>query len=122
MAVSISGGVAVVGAWSDDDAGTSSGSTYVFALECDFVRGDCNVDGVITVADPVYNLEYLFENGPSECLDAQDSNDDGTLDISDPIYNLGYQFNMGPPPPAPFPACGVDPTDDGLDCSDYSCL
>ena len=82
-----------------------------------FTRGDDNGDGTIDVADPVYNLSYQFSNGPTLCLDAQDTNDDGAVDIGDPVYNLSYQFSSGPIPPAPFGACGVDPTADALDCA-----
>ena len=91
--------------------------------ECEiesFARGDCNSDGMISLADPLANLAYLFQSGPSLCLDAQDTNDDGGVNIVDPTYSLGYQFAMGPPPPAPFPDCGVDPTDDALGCVGFT--
>ncbi|MEE8142971.1 MAG: hypothetical protein V3T77_07720, partial [Planctomycetota bacterium] len=81
-----------------------------------FVRGDTNNDGSVNVADPVFNLEYQFNMGPSFCLDAQDTNDDGQLNLADPIYNLNYQFSEGPAPPAPFPSAGSDPTGDTLGC------
>ena len=85
-----------------------------------FVRGDGNADGEIDLADPIYNLDYLFGEGPSVCLDAQDTNDDGTVNIADPVYNLTYQFSMGPPPPLPFPDCGPDATADILGCLSYT--
>ncbi len=83
-----------------------------------FRRGDCNDDGLIDIADPVYNLAYLFQEGPSLCLDAQDTNDDGTVNIADPVYNINFQFTGGPAPPEPFPDCGGDVTPDELDCAD----
>ncbi len=85
-----------------------------------FVRGDCTVDGTINLADPIYNLAYLFQEGRSLCLDAQDTNDDGTVNIADPVYNINYQFAMGPPPPVPFPDCGLDPTADALGCESFA--
>jgi len=53
------------------------------------------------------------------CLKAGDANDSGVLDLSDGVYLLAYLFLGGPAPPAPFPDCGTDPTDDELDCASY---
>ena len=101
----------------------NSGAAYVFDLpvciaEPEFIRGDGNGDGLIDIADPIYNLAYLFNEGQTVCLDAQDTNDDAVVDIADPIYWLTYQFSSGPAPPDPFPGCGTDPTDDALGCLD----
>ncbi len=52
------------------------------------------------------------------CLDAADANDDGTIDIGDPICTLRALLCCDPLP-APFPWCGVDPTEDDLDCEFY---
>ena len=96
------------------------GGAYVFHLLPDcipqllFTRGDGNRDGFIDIADPIYNLAYLFDEGPSACFDAQDTNDDGAIDVADPIYGLSYQFSNGSAPPEPFPGCGTDPTADSL--------
>lgn len=82
-----------------------------------FRRGDDNGDGFIDLADPVSTLEFLFYGGPDSCRDARDTNDDGAVNLADPIYGLMYQFYGGSQPPAPTTECGVDPTEDGLDCS-----
>lgn len=82
----------------------------------EFIRGDSNGDGAIDIGDPIYDLGYLFSNGPSVCLDAQDNNDDGQVDIGDPVYSLAFTFSGGPPPTAPWPDCGQDPTADSLGC------
>ncbi len=82
-----------------------------------FRRGDANRDGALDVADPIAALAYLFARGTLECDDAADANDDGTLDIADPIRTLGYLFAAAPPLPAPFGACGGDPTADDLGCA-----
>jgi hypothetical protein len=81
-----------------------------------FQRADANGDGRLDLADPVTVLSHLFGGITDRvrCLDAADANDTGTLDISDPIGVLNYLYRGGPPPRAPFPACGFDPTDDGL--------
>jgi len=44
-------------------------------------------------------------------------NDDAAINVGDAIYALSTLFTGGAPPPAPFPACGADPTADGLGCA-----
>ncbi|MGE4619987.1 MAG: hypothetical protein AAEJ04_09300 [Planctomycetota bacterium] len=82
------------------------------------LRGDCNTDASINLADAIFLLANLFSGGtPSSCLDGCDSNDDGSLNIADAIHFLAFLFSGGSPPTAPGPlACGPDPTDDPLDC------
>lgn len=81
-----------------------------------FIRGDCNTDGAINIADAILGLGILFSGaGPANCDDACDVNDDGNLDIGDPITLLANLFNSGPNPPPPN-NCGDDPTVDSLDC------
>lgn len=88
-----------------------------------FQRGDANVDGVENLSDAVTVLGYLFLGAPRElaCQKAADMNDDGKLDIADPSALLGYLF-LGSTPrlPAPFQACGTDPTPDGLKCERFA--
>ena len=43
-----------------------------------------------------------------------DANDDGELNLTDPITLLRRLFLGGDPLPPPGPACGADPTPDGL--------
>ena len=95
--------------------------SYIVEYEEGLRRGDTNGDGVINIADPVFNLNYQFSSGPSLCLDSQDTNDDGAVNIADPVYSLSHQFSMGPPPPAPFPGCGFDPTPDMFGCDVSNC-
>jgi hypothetical protein len=86
-----------------------------------FVRGDCNADGFFDIGDPIFTLNFLFSDGDfPTCDDACDANDDGGVDISDSIYVLAAQFSGGPSPLPPFSDCGVDPTDDTLDCGAFS--
>jgi subtilisin family serine protease len=89
---------------------------HVTAAAARFIRGDDDGSGEVNISDPIYSLVHQFAGGPSLCFDAHDTNDDGRVNISDPIHNLAYQFGGGPEPPAPFPACGTDPTADSLDC------
>lgn len=86
-----------------------------------FVRGDCNVDGSVQLADAVALLVTLFEDGSPQCYDACDSNDDGALDLADGVHVLDYLFAGGTTPASPFPACGVEPNFDELDCAASSC-
>ncbi len=82
-----------------------------------FIRGDSNGDGAIDIADPIGILGTLFQSQPTACLDAMDANDDGAVNIADPVNLLDVLFGTaGAVPPAPFPACGDDPTADTLDC------
>lgn len=80
--------------------------------EQQFIRGDINDDGVITVQD----VAACGGGGPFACNDAADVNDDGVLDLTDCQYLMDY-MGTGPAPPPPFPGCGLDPTPDGLDCA-----
>jgi len=78
-----------------------------------FKRGDANDDGRINIADAVFILAYVFENGRDpHCLDTADANDTGSIGIEDPVYLLSVLFDKtNPPPPLPpFEACGLDPT------------
>ncbi len=86
-----------------------------------FRRGDANADSLTDLSDAVFTLLYLFAGGPAPtCTKSADSNDDGRLEISDPIYLLTHLFLGGPAPSAPFPDCGTDPTQDGLECLQYA--
>ncbi|HIN81081.1 MAG TPA: hypothetical protein EYN00_08395 [Planctomycetes bacterium] len=85
-------------------------------------RGDCNNDSGFNIADVVYLLANLFSGGEDpSCDDACDGNDDGSLNIADAVYSLTALFNGGASPPPPFPDCGIDPTDDALDCLVSAC-
>lgn len=82
-----------------------------------FVRGDCNGTPAVNVADAVATVTYLFQGTfDPPCLDACDSNDDGLVDVSDPVYLLQFLFQADAPPPSPYPGCGIDLTEDAIDC------
>ncbi|MBI4607115.1 MAG: hypothetical protein HY721_34560 [Planctomycetes bacterium] len=88
-----------------------------------FLRADSNATGEVDISDAVFTLARLFTIGePFPCEDAADSNDDGAIDISDPIAVLAYSFLGAVPPAPPFPACGADPSGDGLSCRKGSCV
>lgn len=80
-----------------------------------FIRGDANQDGAVDLSDAIYTLGYLFLGNPDlHCRDAMDANDTETLDISDPIHVLTFLFFASAPIPAPYPGCGIDPTEEAL--------
>lgn len=90
-----------------------------------FRRGELNGDGNTNIADAVFLLAYLFNDGLTPgCLDAADTNDDGGVNISDAVTLLAVLFSGAAPLPEPVGSCGQDPTDDALECEDSgdSCL
>jgi hypothetical protein len=91
------------------------------AQQARFVRGDINIDDSVTLTDAIVGLEFLFLKGETpRCLDALDVDDDGELTISDPVNVLLFLFQGDAPPAAPFPDCGEDPSDDALDCVEFT--
>ncbi|MEM7261514.1 MAG: hypothetical protein AAF488_05940 [Planctomycetota bacterium] len=98
--------------------GTGPATSCGAACGVSFIRGDCNLDTGLDIADAIAGLGILFGgSAPNGCEDACDANDDGGFDIADMIYVLNVLFVSGDPPPAPFPACGPDVTTDTLDCT-----
>jgi hypothetical protein len=87
----------------------------------EFRRGDANADGKVDISDGVFILGYLFLGGsPPQCLDAADADDSGEIVITDAIYVLNHLFVGGLAPPPPYPECGEDPTEDGVDCAAFA--
>ncbi|MCA8959065.1 MAG: hypothetical protein KDC38_01070 [Planctomycetes bacterium] len=85
-----------------------------------FVRGDCNGDGVFDLGDPIFHLQQLFQTGEDfDCPESCDVNDSGALDIADAIFAISGLYAFGAPPPAPYPACGPDPSGD-YDCTTFA--
>ena len=80
-----------------------------------FLRGDTDGNTTLDITDAVRILNYLFLGGsPPICEDASDVFDSGTVDISAAIALLNYLFLGGATPAVPFPAPGLDPSDDAL--------
>ncbi|MEM7234487.1 MAG: peroxidase family protein, partial [Planctomycetota bacterium] len=84
-----------------------------------FVRGDCNSDGWIDLADALRTLEVLFDAGSTACLSGCDTDDSGMLTVGDAIQLLSGMFMGGPPPASPYPSCGLDPSTDALTCAEF---
>jgi hypothetical protein len=85
-----------------------------------FVRGDANVDGVVSVSDVVAIARYLFLEDPSlSCHDAADTDDGGSVQLNDAVLLLQNLFTASAAFMPPYPVCGADQTPDVLDCSQY---
>lgn len=96
------------------------------APEGPFLRGDCNADGSVNLADAIRVLLHVFPEGTPPamtCGDACDANDDGALQISDAVTVLGFLFDPSVTAlPAPWPSCGADSSSDTIDCAQSTCL
>ncbi len=81
--VSVSGDVAVIGAYQDDDGGTNSGSAYAFAP----TSRDCNANGILDECDIADETsDDCNGNGvPDECdtITFGDFDADGDVDLDD---------------------------------------
>ena len=94
---------------------------FVFAAsflqaQSEFIRGDANQDGSVSISDMVTSQRYMFVDGIElGCMDTLDFDDNGVLDITDNVEMLKGLFiydDWGGPVPAPFPNPGIDPTPD----------
>ncbi len=86
-----------------------------------FIRGDANGDSKCDIGDPIYLINWMFLGNQSPtCMDAGDCNDDGHVDLGDVVFDLNFVFSGGRRPPDPYlPLCGLDPTEDDLDCEGF---
>jgi hypothetical protein len=84
----------------------------------DFLRGDVNSDGRVTLADAFSVGAFLFLGAPMECTNAGDVDDSGTLLLTDEVKIFRYLFGDGSAPMPPFPHIGQDPTENP-DLEDY---
>lgn len=89
-----------------------------------FHRGDSDDNGALQLTDAVRVLGFLFlGNAAPPCLDAADADDNGGLQLTDAVRILGFLFlgQTAPAPPGPpSEPCGMDPTEDELDCESYT--
>jgi hypothetical protein len=90
-----------------------------------FVRGDADSDFEVERSDAIFILKAIYLPGSPQpsCMDAADYDDNGAMEMSDAIYALKHLYVPGSPDPLPpFPYCGIDPTEDDLDCSEHPCM
>jgi hypothetical protein len=90
--------------WGAETWANDTSSFYVYLC------GDFNGDGQISIADVIYEINFLFKGGVRPIpYKAGDANCNGHVTVSDAVYLLNYLFIGGPLP--------CDPTDDGVpDC------
>ncbi|UCG12199.1 MAG: dockerin type I repeat-containing protein [Deltaproteobacteria bacterium] len=72
------------------------------------VPGDANADSLVTIADAVLLINYLYRDGPEPCVcEAADANGDCLVDLGDLVYLLQYLFRGGRVPigGCPYTAC-----------------
>jgi hypothetical protein len=63
------------------------------------IAGDANGDSVVDVTDVVYEINYLFIDGPLPVFyECGDPNVDCKIDVSDVVYLINYLFIRGPEP------------------------
>src|SRR5262245_4828202 len=90
--------------------------------QAQFRRGDCNVDGVVDIADASFLSRHLFlGEPPSACESAQDIHDDGGSEtVTSVVCLLLNLFGTicFDPPPGPF-TIGPDPTPGDPPCAAY---
>lgn len=102
------------------------GGASVRGAETAFLRGDADANGSLSLSDAARTLSYLFQGAlarPVTCVEALDADDSGSVSVTDAVYSLLHLFSGGRPPPAPYPACGLDTTPDGLGCVSFDrCL
>ena len=91
------------------------------ALRADFIRGDANRDGRVTLSDAALVIDQFLPSRPGvaiSCQDSADANDNGTMEIVDAIDILRWTFGLSAELPPPFPGPGTDPSPDALACAD----
>lgn len=104
--------------------GNDTGTLYELSLKLPgvgFVRGDVDQNGSIELTDAINIIQFVFNIAATpDCLDAADANDDGSVNVTDGPFLLQFVFNIGSPPPLPFGVCGLDPTNDPIDCASFT--
>ncbi len=63
---------------------------------CVCIPGDADGNGIITISDAVFVINYIFGGGPTPCNG--DANCDCIITISDAVYLINYIFGGGPAP------------------------
>ncbi len=104
----------------DPDGTTADMGAFPF-IQFGFFRGDANGNGeTFALLDALAILDWQFGTGEEPpCMDAADADDNGSVSaILEALYLLQWQFIEGPAPPDPGPDfCGLDATDDTVDCA-----
>ncbi len=71
----------------------------ILTPHCCITPGDANMDGMVNVADAVYNLQCIFVDCLGHPCEKQlDANCDGDWNIADIVHVINYIFKGGDPP------------------------
>jgi hypothetical protein len=74
-------------------------SSYNFTIRFPNISGDVNTDGIVSLSDIVYLINYLFKFGPGfEPFWKGDTNGDCKVSSSDIVWLINYLFKSGPAP------------------------
>jgi hypothetical protein len=73
----------------------------------EFLRGDVNNDGWVSMGDALYILDHTYLGGPGyTCREAADTSGDDEVNITDAVVILNFLF-LGGPSPGSYPACEI---------------
>jgi hypothetical protein len=103
-----------MGSWAEDEYGQVIPIRYRQGRLCLWwsVPGDASGDSLVTVADAVFLVNYLYRGGSEPCMcEAADCNSDCVVEIGDLVYLLNYLFRNGL---QPVPGCAHCPHEDCL--------
>jgi N-acetylmuramoyl-L-alanine amidase len=74
-------------------------SSYNFTIRFPNILGDVNTDGIVSISDVVYLINYLFKSGPGfEPFWKGDTNGDCKVSLGDIVYLINYLTKGGPAP------------------------
>lgn len=91
--------------------------------DVEFLRGDVNQDGQVSISDAgAYDCILFCAGPPPPCEDAVDVDDNSVIDIVDMVVLLVHLYGDDPSMSIqpPFPSPGSDPTEDSLSCDSYT--
>ena len=83
----------------------------------DFIRGDVNGDGWVSISDAHLFWRHLYAGKTIGCLEAADASDDSVINDDDNNYIMSIVWGH-PPLAAPSSALGPDLTEPSLGCED----
>ena len=82
----------------------------------EFIRGDANGDGQVSVADASFIAAFLFRGRAAPaCLASADIDNDGGVSLTDTVGLLNYLAAEGAAPVSPFPTAGPDVPSEALE-------
>ena len=103
----------------------SSSFAQIADPTAEFLRGDLNADGNVSLSDSLMLRNWLFNGDrPPRCHHAADFDDSGTINIRDQVAILNFVVRDGEGPTEPYPEAGVDvtPNEYPMGCSNYDVL